>query len=39
LELTIDGRRALDVPLVADRAVAKAGLFTRIGNGLADWFG
>ena len=39
LELTIDGRRALDVPLVADRDVAKAGLFTRIGNGLAGWFG
>ncbi len=39
LELTIDGKRALDVPLVATTAVDKAGLFTRIGNGLADWLG
>ncbi len=39
LELTVDGERSLSVPLVADRAVDKAGFFRRIGNGLADWFG
>jgi len=39
LELTIDGVRALDVPLEAAVAVDSAGVFTRIGNGLADWFG
>lgn len=39
LELTIDGQPSLDVPLVAAAAVAKAGFFTRIGNGLSGWFG
>jgi D-alanyl-D-alanine carboxypeptidase (penicillin-binding protein 5/6) len=39
LELTIDGQHALDVPLEATQAVAQAGFFTRIGNGLAGWFG
>lgn len=39
LELTIDGQHALDVPLEAAAAVEQAGLFTRIGNGLSDWFG
>jgi len=39
LELTIDGQPSFDVPLVAAKAVPKAGFFTRIGNGLSGWFG
>lgn len=37
LEVTIDGQHAMDVPLEATANVAKAGFFTRIGNGLSDW--
>lgn len=39
LEVSVDGQHALSVPLVATAAVDKAGLFTRIGNGLAGWWG